>query len=70
MAERNWKMVLFWVLGTVCVMAGSMVSGHLESGPGVTGTSYTFALVVAFVLFMLGGLLWISVAIAMKRVLD
>jgi len=70
MAERNWKMVLFWVLGTICVMAGSMVSGHLESSTGVTGIGYMFALVVAFVLFLLGGLLWISVAIAMKRVLD
>ena len=70
MAGRNWKMVLFWALGTICVMAGSMVSGHLESGSGVTGISYTFALVFAFILFLLGGLLWISVAIAMKRVLD
>jgi len=70
MAERNWKMVLFWVLGTVCIMAGSMVSGNLEGGSGVTGLSYTLALAVSFILFMLGGLLWISVAIAMKRVLD
>lgn len=70
MADRNWKMVLFWVLGAVCIMFGSMVAGRLEGGVGVTGISYTFAFAVAFILFLLGGLLWISVAVAMKGVLD
>lgn len=47
MADRNWKMVLFWVLGAVCIMFGSMVAGRLEGGVGVTGISYTFAFAVA-----------------------
>jgi hypothetical protein len=70
MADRNWKMVLFWVLGAVCMMMGSIISGRLESGTGVTGSSYLLAFSFSFILFLLGGLLWISVAIAMKRKLD
>lgn len=70
MVSRSWKMVLFWVLGAVCMMLGSMIAGRLESGIGVTGASYTIALAFSFILFLLGGLLWIAVAIAMKRKLD
>ena len=70
MVSRNWKMVLFWILGTICMMFGSMIAGKLESGSGSTGAGYAFAFAFSFILFMLGGLLWIAVAIAMKRVLD
>ena len=64
--KRNWKMVFFWVLGTVCVLFGSMIAGHLEKTLGVDDLSYVLALFVAFVLILLGGLLWISVAIAVR----
>lgn len=68
MSKKNWKIATFWVLGTVCILLGSMISGHLEKGLGVSDLSFSFALLIAFVLFLLGGLLWISVAIAVKKV--
>jgi len=45
-----------------------MISGHLEKGLGVSDLSFSFALLISFVLFLLGGLLWISVAVAVKKV--
>ena len=64
--KRNWKMVFFWVLGTICILFGSMIAGHLEKTLGVDDLSYALALLIAFVLILLGGLLWISVAIAVR----
>ena len=64
--RKNWKMALFWVLGTICILFGSMIAGHLEKGLGVDELSYLLALLIAFVLILLGGLLWISVAIAVR----
>ena len=59
-------MVLLWVLGTVCIMFGSMIAGRLEKTIGVTDAGYLFAFTVSFVLILLGGLLWIAVAAAVK----
>lgn len=68
MRKRNWKIVTFWVLGSVCILFGSMIAGHLERGLGVSDLGFTLALLIAFVLFLVAGLLWISVAIAVKEV--
>ncbi len=64
--RKSLKMALFWVLGSICILVGSMISGHLEKGLGVDDLSYFLALTIAFVLILLGGLLWISVAIAVR----
>lgn len=61
--KKNVKMVVFWVLGSALILFGSMIAGHLEKTLGVSDTSYLLALLVAFVLFLVGGLLWISVAV-------
>jgi len=66
--RKGWKLALFWILGTICIMVGSMISGHLEKTLGVTDLGYFLALLISFVLFLLGGLLWISVAIALREV--
>jgi len=66
MVNKNWKMVFFWVLGAVCILLGSMIAGRLEKTLGVSDIGYTVALLVSFVLFLFGGLLWISVAVAVK----
>jgi uncharacterized membrane protein len=68
MAKRNWKIVSFWVLGTACILFGSMIAGHLEKGLGVTDLGFSLALLISFVLFLVGGLLWISVAVAIKEI--
>ncbi|MDI6798671.1 MAG: hypothetical protein QMD12_01585 [Candidatus Aenigmarchaeota archaeon] len=67
MVKKNWKIVTFWVLGSICILLGSMISGHLEKTLGVTDVGFGLALLISFVLFLVGGLLWISVAIAVKE---
>jgi len=64
---KNWKVVLFWVIGAACITFASMITGNLEIEAGVTVASFLFALSLAFILFLVGGLLWISVAVAIKE---
>ena len=59
-------MAFLWILGAVCILVASMIAGSLERTLGVTDLGYLLALLVSFVLFLVGGLLWISVAIATK----
>lgn len=63
-------MVSFWVLGALCMLFGSMIAGHLEKTLGVTEFGYALAITIAFILFLLGSLLWISVSIAGKKVIE
>jgi hypothetical protein len=66
--ERNIKIMIFWVLGAVAILIGSMIAGRIQMGLGVSDLGFFFALLVSFVLILIGGLLWISVAIATKTV--
>lgn len=66
--KRNLKIMLFWILGALLILFGSMISGRLEKGLGVSDYGFFLALLISFILFLLGGLLWISVAIAAKTV--
>lgn len=66
--RSHWKMVFFWFIGAFCLLLGSMIAGQLEKTIGVTDLTYGFALVLALVLFLIGGLMWITVALAMKVV--
>jgi len=70
MTKRNWKLVLFWAMGAVCILLGSMIAGNLERNVGVSESSFWTTLTIAFVLFLVGGILWISVATASKALLE
>ncbi|RLC27109.1 MAG: hypothetical protein DRH37_11205 [Deltaproteobacteria bacterium] len=61
------KLVSVWVLGALLLLAGSWVVQNLELTVGVSGQSYILAMLTAFVLFLLAGLCWISVAVATRR---
>jgi len=66
--RRNLKIMVFWILGALLILFGSMISGRLEKGLGVSDSGFFLALMISFILFLLGGLLWISVAIATKTI--
>jgi hypothetical protein len=66
--KKKWRMTLFWIIGAACILFGSMIAGHLDKTLGVTDVSYSLALLTAFILTLLGGFLWVSVAVALKRV--
>ncbi len=60
------KMVLVWALGSLLLLAGTWIMSNLELTIGVTSISYVIALLAAFVLYLLAGMCWISVAVATK----
>jgi hypothetical protein len=62
----GWKIPFFWVVGSVCILFGSMVAGSLQRGLGVSESSFFIGLLTALILFLIGGMLWIVVAVAVK----
>ncbi len=58
------KLITVWILGTICLFIGSWIVGHLEYRIGVSQNSYILTLLLSFLLFLFGGLCWISVAVA------
>lgn len=65
--RKSWKIAVFWIIGALAIFLGSMIAGKLEVTLGTSDLGLLVAALVAFVLFLLGGLLWISVALAVKE---
>ncbi|MFP4045617.1 MAG: hypothetical protein ACLFS3_00995 [Candidatus Aenigmatarchaeota archaeon] len=62
------KANLFWIIGTLSLFLGARIAGTVESSTlGMTPFRYYSALIIAFVLILVGGLLWISVAGAIRE---
>lgn len=62
------KANLFWLIGTVSIFLGVRITGTVNrSTLGVTTLRYYLALAAGFVLILVGGLLWISVAGAIRE---
>lgn len=64
----HWKANVFWILGTVSTFLGvRMTAGADRAVLGSTSFRYYSALFLGFVLILFGGLLWISVAGAIRE---
>ncbi len=61
------KLLAAWAGGAILLLLGSWILTNLHPGPGVTDIQYAFALILSLVLYMVAGLLWISVAVAVKE---
>ena len=61
------KLVAAWITGALLLLLGSWIMTNLKAGPGVTDVQYAFALVLALVLYLAAGLLWISVGVAVRE---
>ncbi len=64
---RNFKIASMWVIGAFFFLLASMIAGNTHPGLGVDASGIAIALLVAFVLFLLAGIMWISVAVASKH---
>ncbi len=64
---KNLKIVAMWVFGAFCLLFASMIPGTAQPGLGVSDAGLAIALPFAFILFLLGGILWGSVAFAVKK---
>lgn len=67
MSRKNGRVALLWFLGSVCILIGSMTAGNVDKMFGVNPWGYLLAITLSFMFFLLGGLMWISVCVAMKR---
>ncbi|MCD6478155.1 MAG: hypothetical protein J7K87_04065 [Candidatus Aenigmarchaeota archaeon] len=63
MVIMELKPLSFWIIGALLILFGSMIAGQARSDVlGATTSSFTISLIVAFILILIGGLMWITVA--------
>lgn len=61
------KLAFFWIAGSVMMLAGAWIAGHLEWTLGVTPGSYYGSLALSLILILVASLAWIAVAIAVAQ---
>lgn len=61
------QLVVSWILGSIFMLGGVWIITNLEMNLGVTESSYIVALIIAFIMFLLAGFLWISVAVGTEK---
>lgn len=61
------RLIVSWILGGILISIGAWIIGHIEQAVGVSPVSYGMALFVGFILILIGGLAWISVAAATAK---
>ncbi|MFH0962149.1 MAG: hypothetical protein V1820_05715 [archaeon] len=61
----NFRNVFYWIFGSLCILAGVLVASGIAAGgfSAFSSLDSVLALVVALLLLMFGGLLWIGVAV-------
>ncbi len=64
---KSWKIVFFWILGAGLLLAGAIIAGNTQIDFSTSIVDFGFSLMVAFVLILIAGLLWVSVAVAIKE---
>ena len=52
-----------WLLGTVFLFLGSMITGNLEWVEGTTQLSFWLSVLIAFFMLLIAGMCWISAAV-------
>lgn len=57
------KLAAFWIIGSLAILFGAWIAGHVEMTLGVTQQSYLIALLIAFLLILFGGLCWVAIAV-------
>lgn len=58
------RAVGFWIIGTVCIFFGALIAGTVEPDVlGATTESVLLAYIISFVLLLIGGMFWITVAV-------
>ncbi len=52
-----------WILGAVFFFLGGLIAGNIEWVEGTTTFSFWISVLLAFVLFLVAGMCWISAAV-------
>jgi len=56
-----------WILGAVFMFIGGLISGNVEWAEGTTEFSFGFSVLLAFVMFLVAGMCWISAAVNARQ---
>ncbi|MEM5766599.1 MAG: hypothetical protein QW423_03140 [Candidatus Aenigmatarchaeota archaeon] len=65
--KKRWKIALFWVLASLLLLFGSMIAGQLQVSYGTNVAALLIAFLLALLFFLLAGLLWIAIAVALRQ---
>lgn len=65
--EKTEQLILTWIAGGFFLLIGIWIIGNLEINVGVSGLSYAFAMLIAFVLLLVAGLCWITVSVGVRH---
>ncbi len=57
----------FWFLGAILLSVAMLIFGNIEFVEGTTPFSFWFSVVLALLLALFGGMLWISAAVNARR---
>lgn len=61
------RLIIFWIMGSLAILFGAWIAGNVERALGTTDLSFILALIVAFLLILFGGFLWIAVAVGVAH---
>lgn len=64
------KMIMLWVLGSLFILVGSATVSGLYLGSGTNTAGGITVGLLSLLFIMIGGLFWIGVSIAIRRVGD
>lgn len=56
-----------WIVGSVAFIIASMIAGNIAFIEGTTELSYGISIAVSFILFLFGGLCWISAGVNAQK---
>jgi len=61
------RLVVSWIVGSVFMLLALWIVSNLEVNVGVPEFNYFVTLILAFILILLAGFSWISVAVATRH---
>ena len=56
-----------WIIGAFFFFLAALISGNIEFVEGTTEVSFGLAILVAFALYLVAGMLWISAAVNARQ---
>jgi len=65
--RKRWKIAFLWLLASLFLLFGSMIAGQLQRSFGSNEIALWIAFLLALIFFLLAGLFWIAIAVALRQ---
>ncbi len=56
-----------WIIGAIFFFLAALISGNIEFVEGTTEASFALAILLAFALYLVAGMLWISASVNARQ---